>query len=296
MALRMVSSLRMAATSGDFRRLAGGAEALVEGANDGVTARGDARRHVERRAHRGAAAPGDAWAAPRAAVAIERRDADQRGDLLARQAAQFRQLRQQRRGRGRADAGHRLQQVVLRAPHRTGLHRGRAARWWWPSAAARASRCASGRRAGPGRGDAPAGAVRRSASRPAAAGAPPARSAPGAPRRATGAARGGRARQTRASTAASQASVLARRPDRLREIAHLARIDDGDRQAGQRDRRRDIRFIPAGRLQHDQRRAPAAAGARPAHSARPHRARTAPPPVAGEVARSRCVLATSRPT
>ena len=42
--------------------------------------------------------------------------------MLARQAAQFRQVGDQGRGRGRADAGHRLQQVVLGAPHRTGLH------------------------------------------------------------------------------------------------------------------------------------------------------------------------------
>ena len=42
-------------------------------------------------------------------------------------------------------------------------------------------------------------------------------------------------------------------PDRFGKVADLARIDDGDRQAGQRHRRRDIRLIAAGRLQDDQR-------------------------------------------
>ena len=71
-----------------------------------LTAGMAARLRMERGAHRGAAAPRDPRPRARATVAIERRDADQRGDLLARQAAEFGQFGQQLGRCGGPDPGH----------------------------------------------------------------------------------------------------------------------------------------------------------------------------------------------
>ena len=55
-------------------------------------------------------------------IAIERGDADERGDRAPIEAAEFRQFRQQRARDGRADARHGPQQVLLDAPDRTLLN------------------------------------------------------------------------------------------------------------------------------------------------------------------------------
>ena len=74
---------------GDLFGLPGGDETLIEGADDGIVARGGERTHVEHGADRRAAAPDAAMAAPRAAVAGEGGDADQGGDLFMTEAAEL---------------------------------------------------------------------------------------------------------------------------------------------------------------------------------------------------------------
>ena len=95
--------LAHAGDEGHLGRLAGGDEALIEGLEVGVAAGGRQGGHVERGAHLGAPAPAAAAPAPGAAVAIEGRDPDQGGDLLAGTGPQFGALRpvRWRRPRGR---------------------------------------------------------------------------------------------------------------------------------------------------------------------------------------------------
>jgi hypothetical protein len=47
---------------------------------------------------------------------------------------------------------------------------------------------------------------------------------------------------------------LGQAPDRLGKVAHLPRIDHGDRHARERERGHDVGFIAAGRFEHHQRR------------------------------------------
>ena len=88
---------------------------------------------------------------------------------------------------------------------------------------------------------------------------------------------------------------LGEAPDRFGKVADLPRIDDGDRQPRQRERRRDIGFIAAGRLEDDQRRRQRLhlrdERTQPGFIVGKPRA-----VVAGDVATSRCAFATSRPT
>src|SRR5919199_695741 len=89
---------------GDLLGFAGSAQALVEGADDGIVPRGDQRSQVQGRAHPGPSASDDAPAAQRAALTVERGDADEGGDLLAAEPAQRGQLSEQGEGGGRAAA------------------------------------------------------------------------------------------------------------------------------------------------------------------------------------------------
>ena len=74
---------------GHFPRLAGGSEPLIKAGQEGVVARRDQRRHIQRRPDGGAPAPDPAAAAELAAVAVEGRDADQGRDGAAVECAQF---------------------------------------------------------------------------------------------------------------------------------------------------------------------------------------------------------------
>ena len=65
---------------GDFMGFTGGAQALVDGLEDGVTARGAQGCHVEGEAHFAASAADGAGAAIGPAVAIEGGEAGQGGD------------------------------------------------------------------------------------------------------------------------------------------------------------------------------------------------------------------------
>src|SRR6266566_2851918 len=73
---------------------AGGAQALMEGAQRGVPAHGGHRRHEQHSAHAGTATADEALAAPLAGLAREWCDADQGCNLATIEAAQFRKLRQ----------------------------------------------------------------------------------------------------------------------------------------------------------------------------------------------------------
>ncbi len=196
--------------AGDFAGCAGGTQALIEGANDGVVLAGDDGGHVEGGANGRAAAPGGARPRAGATIAIERGDADQGRELAMREVAEF-------RARGRA-VGWRW---WGRPPGRTGgAGRGRARPGWLRSACGGVGRCwrfawstsgyASGDWCG-GRGARSRGdAARRCAFRPAGPGAPPGPGGPLRPRwggHAGGAAPGA---AHSASTAASSWSVLAR--------------------------------------------------------------------------------------
>src|SRR5260370_31113396 len=75
-----------------FAGFAGGSQLGVVGGDDGVFLAGDQGRHEEGGAHDGAAAGNRASPAHRAAVAIDRRDTDQGGDLAAVGAAGLRQV------------------------------------------------------------------------------------------------------------------------------------------------------------------------------------------------------------
>jgi hypothetical protein len=89
----------------DLGRFAGGAQPLIEGANDRVVPRGDERGHVEAVADGAPAASDRAGAAVLAAVAIEGRHADEAGDLLSGQAPEFGQGGQEQARRRAPDTG-----------------------------------------------------------------------------------------------------------------------------------------------------------------------------------------------
>ena len=81
-----------------------------------VVADGGQRRHVQGGADAGTAAHDHAPAAEAAAVAVDRRDPDQGGDLAAIEAAELGRLGDQGAGGGLADARHRGEQVLGGAP------------------------------------------------------------------------------------------------------------------------------------------------------------------------------------
>ena len=101
----MTRSLRMQAVMATLAGLTAPYQALVEGLERGVAADGGQGRHVQRGADAGAAAHDHAAAAEGAAVAVDRRHADQGRDLAAIEGAELGQLGDERTGRGLADAG-----------------------------------------------------------------------------------------------------------------------------------------------------------------------------------------------
>jgi hypothetical protein len=72
-----------------LRRLTALTQAHVEGTKDGIVPRADGRCHVERAAHRGATPEDHALALYPATTAGQRRDADERRDLLAAELAEL---------------------------------------------------------------------------------------------------------------------------------------------------------------------------------------------------------------
>jgi hypothetical protein len=96
---------------GELGRLAGLAQALVEGAQDGVEARAVHGREVERGADGGPAPADVAHPAQLPAVAGEGSDADQGGDLSASEVAELRQVDQQGARCAGSDARNRLEQA-----------------------------------------------------------------------------------------------------------------------------------------------------------------------------------------
>src|SRR3989304_5255719 len=77
-----------------LRGLAGGQQALVEGADDRVEAGGNQGALVERLPHSRPTAPDHAFTPVSAAVPIQGGDADEGGDLFAPQGAELRQAGQ----------------------------------------------------------------------------------------------------------------------------------------------------------------------------------------------------------
>src|SRR5215210_6502071 len=87
-----------AGDDGDLVELAGGDEAVVEGAHGRIEADGGAGGHPEAGADGGAATGAAALATRGATSAIERSDTDEGGDGLAVQASQLGQVQDQQRG------------------------------------------------------------------------------------------------------------------------------------------------------------------------------------------------------
>lgn len=85
---------------GDLLRLARGEEPLVERPDDGVVAGGDERAHIQRRAQPRPPAPDTVLAPQLARVAVEGRNARERGDLLGVEGAEL-----GRRGGSRCGCG-----------------------------------------------------------------------------------------------------------------------------------------------------------------------------------------------
>lgn len=79
---------------------------------------GNHRAHEQRGSHGLSATSDEATSAPLAGLARERREASERGDLLAVELAEFRQFGDQRAGDDWADTGYRGEQVLFLAPGR----------------------------------------------------------------------------------------------------------------------------------------------------------------------------------
>jgi hypothetical protein len=107
---------------GHLLGLAGGAQAGIEGPNDGVMAGGDERGHVEDRAHPSAPTPHDAPPPPAATLAVERSDPHERGDRLAVEATELGQVGQQGQSRGGADPRDAAHEILALTPEGTRLH------------------------------------------------------------------------------------------------------------------------------------------------------------------------------
>src|ERR1700752_4553298 len=106
----------------DFPRLAGSGEAREEGPDHGIAADRGQRGHVQRRTNRGSAAPDVPRAALLPTVPVQRRDADQGGNLAAIEAPQLRQVGEGGCREDGAAARRRAQQVLALPPHRTGAN------------------------------------------------------------------------------------------------------------------------------------------------------------------------------
>ena len=85
-------------------------EAGISGAQRGVAAASDERRHVEWRTDVATPTTNRSPTLPGAAVLGDRRDADQARDLAAVEAAELGQLGEQGGDQHRSDTGHALQQ------------------------------------------------------------------------------------------------------------------------------------------------------------------------------------------
>ena len=85
MAFKIVSNFRIQAVERHLRCLACAAQTLIEGLKHRIVPHGHQGAHIQRGAHVGPAAPHRALASQGAAIPIEGRDADQRGDLLPTQ-------------------------------------------------------------------------------------------------------------------------------------------------------------------------------------------------------------------
>ena len=113
-----------AGDDGDHGRFVIGAMALVTRREHGIAADGREHRHIQRGAHRGAAAR-DRGGRPRAAaLAGLGRDPDERGEGAVIDGAEFGHAGQQRDDGGRADAGNGAQQARLGGPGRIGRDAG----------------------------------------------------------------------------------------------------------------------------------------------------------------------------
>jgi hypothetical protein len=101
-----------------FGMLAAGAQPQVEGSDGQIAADSCDRRQVQDAPDLGASAPYETAAAHAAAISIERRQASQRGDLLAIESSQLRQVGEQGSRQHCADTRHRTQQLVTFSPQR----------------------------------------------------------------------------------------------------------------------------------------------------------------------------------
>src|SRR5512139_1459059 len=95
-------------------------QALIEGSDDWIAARGTHRRHVQHPPYLGSPAPDDPLTLMFAAIPVEGGYARQGRDFLPAQFAQFRQQRQQRSAGHRARPRNTLEQLALRPPDRAG--------------------------------------------------------------------------------------------------------------------------------------------------------------------------------
>jgi hypothetical protein len=120
MALRMVRSFRKGRHEGDLRRVAGGAETLVEREEDWIVTGCGERGPVQGAPHRAAAAANHPAAPQGATVPVEGRDPDQGGNLPAAELPQFGEFGDERGGRNRTHAGHGAEQVLRLSTHRAG--------------------------------------------------------------------------------------------------------------------------------------------------------------------------------
>ena len=94
---------------------------LALSADHGVATGRDQGGHVEGSANRRAAAPDEAFALERAAIAGQGRHADESRDLFAGERAEFGQIAEQRAADDGTDAGDGAQQILFDPPDGTGL-------------------------------------------------------------------------------------------------------------------------------------------------------------------------------
>jgi hypothetical protein len=107
-----------AGCQGDLFGFPFGHKTLVEVADHGVVPGSDQGPHVEGGPDGSATAPDHSLSAQCAAVLGQRRNADQRGDLLPVECAQFGKVGQESATDDGTDAGDAAQEVLLGTPHR----------------------------------------------------------------------------------------------------------------------------------------------------------------------------------
>ena len=99
-------------------------KSICKGFNDGIEPFGSERRHVEDGANGFSSAADGAFSLVRAAITIEGSQADEGGDLLAVQFAEFRNIGDHGGGGNRPEAGNRLDELGFIAPVIVGLDEG----------------------------------------------------------------------------------------------------------------------------------------------------------------------------